>query len=283
MTVLVFGKTGQVAMELAALGGVTCLGREEADLGTPEACVAAIEHARPDAVINAAAYTAVDKAEEDEATALRVNGTAPTAMAQCCARLGIPFVHLSTDYVFDGAGAAPFAPDHHPAPLNAYGRTKLAGEQGVRASGATYAVLRTSWVFSAAGNNFVKTMLRLSGTRDALSVVGDQFGGPTPARAIARASMAIAAQLRANPSKAGTYHFAGAPDISWAGFARAIFAQAGRATSVTPIPSAAYPTAAVRPANSRMDCRAVTRVFGISRPDWGAELGAVLKELEVAS
>lgn len=279
---LIFGKTGQVATELQALlPEAVFLGRETADLADPVACAAQIAALRPRAVINAAAWTAVDKAETEEPAATVVNGAAPAAMARACADLGIPFVHISTDYVFDGRGETAFAPDHPTAPLGAYGRSKLAGEEGVRAAGGVYAILRTSWVFSAHGANFVKTMLRLSETRETLSVVADQIGGPTPARAIAEACVAIAAQLGADPAKSGTYHFSGTPDASWADFAREIFAQAGRGTQVTDIPSAAYPTPAKRPENSRMDCSLTETVFGIARPDWKTELGMVLNELGV--
>jgi len=279
--ILVFGSTGQVATELRRLAPeATFLGRDKADLTDPEACAAAIRAHAPSAVINAAAWTAVDKAEEEEATATVVNGTAPGAMARTCADLGIPFVHISTDYVFEGGGTAPWSPTDPTGPLGAYGRSKLVGEQAIQAAGGTWAILRTSWVFSAHGNNFVKTMLRLSETRDALNVVGDQIGGPTPAHDIAMACLSIAEQLREDPTKTGLHHFSGAPDVSWADFARAIFEAAGRTVAVTDIPSSAYPTPAVRPANSRMDCTSLETVFGISRPDWRLALAAVLKELK---
>ena len=279
--ILVFGSTGQVATELRRLAPeATFLGRDKADLTDPEACAAAIRAHAPSAVINAAAWTAVDKAEEEEATATVVNGTAPGAMARVCADLGIPFVHISTDYVFEGGGTAAWAPTDPTGPLGAYGRSKLAGEQAIQAAGGTWAILRTSWVFSAHGNNFVKTMLRLSETRDALNVVGDQIGGPTPARDIAGACLSIVDKLREDPTKTGLHHFSGAPDVSWADFARAIFDMAGRTVAVTDIPSSAYPTPAVRPANSRMDCSALETVFGISRPDWRLALAAVIKELK---
>ena len=279
--ILVFGQTGQVAKELQTLAPEAMfLGREDADLCNPEACGEVIRRNRPNVVINAAAYTAVDNAEVDEATALLVNGASPTAMAVACADLGIPLVHISTDYVFDGSGTTPWETMAATAPIGAYGRTKLAGEDGVRASGAIHAILRTSWVFSAHGANFVKTMLRLSETRDALTVVADQIGGPTPARAIAEACLKIAKMLQTNASSSGTYHFCGAPDVSWAEFTREIFAQAGRTVTVTDIPSSAYPTPAKRPANSRLDCSGF-KAFDLAQPDWRAHLTTVLKELEV--
>jgi dTDP-4-dehydrorhamnose reductase len=231
-------------------------------------------------VINAAAWTAVDKAEAEEAAALSVNGAAPGAMARACAALGLAFVHISTDYVFDGSGTQPWQSHDPVAPLGAYGRSKLAGEQAVTAAGGVSAILRTSWVFSAHGANFVKTMLRLGATRDQLNVVGDQIGGPTPAADIASACLIIAGALTADPAKSGIYHFSGGPDVSWADFAREIFAQAGLTVAVEDIPSAAYPTPAARPGNSRMDCATTEQVFAIRRPDWRAGLAAVLQDLE---
>jgi len=278
--ILVFGKTGQVATELQRLGDVVALGRDQADLANPAACADAIRTHAPRAVINAAAYTAVDRAEEEKALATTINGDGPTAMARACAELGIPLIHISTDYVFAGTGDAPWQPDDPTAPQNAYGRSKLTGEIGIRDSGAVHAILRTSWVVSAHGANFVKTMLRLSDTRDALTVVADQIGGPTPARDIAAACLQIAEQLIADPSKSGTYHYSGAPDVSWADFARAIFDQARRAVTVTPIPTTDYPTPAKRPLNSRMDCGATQQVFGIARPNWRNGLNMILQELE---
>jgi len=279
--ILVFGKTGQVATELQRLGDVVALGRDQADLANPAACADAIRIHAPRAVINAAAYTAVDRAEGEEAMARLINGDAPTAMARACAELGTPLIHISTDYVFDGTGDTPWGPNDPTAPQNAYGRSKLAGEIGIRDSGAVHVILRTSWVVSAHGANFVKTMLRLSETRDALTVVADQIGGPTPARDIAAACLQIADQLIADPSKSGTYHYGGALDVSWADFATAIFEQAGKAVTVTPIPTTDYPMPAKRPLNSRMDCGATQRAFGIQRPDWRERLNMILQELEV--
>ena len=201
-------------------------------------------------------------------------------MAQACADLNIPMVQISTDYVFNGAGDAPFAPADPTAPLGVYGWTKLAGEQGVIASGAPYAILRTSWVFSAHGANFVKTMLRLGAERDALSIVADQIGGPTCARDIAGAVLEIARQLKDDPSKSGTYHFSGGPDVSWANFAREIFKQSGITCDVSDIPSSAYPTPARRPMNSRLDCSKLATVFDINRPDWRVGLAQILSDLK---
>lgn len=279
MTILVFGKTGQVATELQAQAEVLALGRDRADLADPDACARAIREIMPRTVINAAAYTAVDRAEDEEPLATLINAAAPGAMAAACADLGIPLVHISTDYVFSGAGTAPFAPDNARGPLGAYGRSKLAGEEAVRASGAVHAILRTSWVFSAHGQNFLKTMLRLSETRDSLRVVDDQIGGPTPASAIAAACLKITDTLIADPSKSGTYHFSGAPDVSWCNFAAEIFRQANRPVALTGIPSAEYPLPAARPQNSRLDCSATVAAFGIPRPDWRDHVGQILTQM----
>lgn len=276
MSVLVFGKTGQVARELERLApGFQFLGRDRADLSDPAGCAAAIEAAQPSAVINAAAYTAVDRAEEEEALAHTINAEAPAAMAEICARLGIPLIHISTDYVFGGSGKKPWKPDDTPGPVSAYGRTKLAGEEAIRASGARHAILRTSWVFSAHGKNFVKAMLRLSESRDALSIVSDQIGGPTPANGIAEACITLARDVKTS----GTYHYSGSPDVSWADFAREIFAQTGRRVTVSDIPTREYPTPASRPQNSRLDCSTLLTDFGIDRPDWKNELNSILKEV----
>lgn len=279
MTIVIFGKTGQVAQELQRLGHVIALGRDDVDLTWPEACAAAIIARTPSVVINAAAYTAVDQAETDEATATLVNGEAPAAMARACAQLGVPFIHISTDYVFDGAGKTPWPTDAVTAPIGAYGRSKLLGEQKVQALGGRYAILRTSWVVSAHGKNFVKTMLRLGAERDKLTIVADQIGGPTTARDIANACLAVAAQLATDPGKSGTYHFSGAPDVSWADFAREIFRQAGMSCIVEDIPSSAFPTPAKRPQNSRLDNKSFETTFGIARPDWRIGLAQILADL----
>lgn len=281
--VLVFGQTGQVARELARRMPLSVsaefIGRGQADLADPAACAAAIAACDADVVINAAAWTAVDKAETEEAAARVVNGDAPGAMARACAVRGLPFLHISTDYVFDGTGDQPFGVDHPVAPLGAYGRTKLAGEQAVQAAGGVHLILRTSWVVSAHGSNFVKTMLRLGAERDSLNVVADQIGGPTPAADIADALYVMAAGLRAG-KPGGVQHFAGAPDCSWADFARAIMARAGLACAVHDIPSSAYPTPAKRPLNSRLDCSGLA-AYGIAWPEWRNGLDKILQELAV--
>lgn len=282
MKILMFGATGQVAREVLANPGshaVTALSRDQADLADPAACARVVAASDADAVLNAAAYTAVDRAEQEPDLAQRINAESPGAMARAAAARGLPFLHVSTDYVFDGAGVRPWQPKDATAPLGVYGASKLAGERAVRAASGPHAILRTSWVFSAHGTNFVKTMLRLSESRDALQVVDDQTGGPTPARAIALALLTMAEALARDPGKSGTFHFSGAPDVTWAGFAREIFARAGRQVTVTGIPTSAWPTPARRPANSRLDCSGLAASFGIARPDWRQGLDRVLTEL----
>ncbi|MDB2683572.1 dTDP-4-dehydrorhamnose reductase [Alphaproteobacteria bacterium] len=279
--ILVFGQTGQVAKELQSIAVVKALGRKDSDLADPQACVRSIRHHKPKCVINAAAYTSVDKAEEEETLATIINGDAPTAMARVCAELGIPFVHISTDYVFPGTGKMPWCPNDQTKPQNVYGRSKLAAEVGIQASGATYAILRTSWVISAHGANFVKTMLSLSQKKDELNIVSDQIGGPTPAQDIAVACLQIAEQLIQEPSKAGIYHFSGLPNISWASFAIEIFEKAQKSVNITPILTTNYPTPAARPLNSRMDCSTTQKTFGIKRPYWRKGLGKILKDLGI--
>lgn len=278
--ILVFGKTGQVASELQAFKNVNALGRDQADLSDPQSCADAIRFFNPKAVINAAAYTAVDRAESEESLAHVINGEAPGAMAKACAEMNIPLVHISTDYVFDGSGIKPWHVSDRPNPQNAYGNSKLQGELAIEASGGVYAILRTSWVFSAQGNNFVKTMLNLSKTRDSLTVVNDQIGGPTCARNIAYTCISIAKQLIEEPCKTGIYHYSGQPNISWYQFAKAIFEQTGHQMTVIPISTSGYPKAALRPSNSRLNCDAIHDVFGISQPYWRDGLENILEELE---
>lgn len=278
--ILVFGKTGQLATALARDPDTTCLGRDVADLTDPTACAQIIADTDATAIINAAAFTNVDGAESDPDTAHLVNAAAPAAMAQAAAKRGIPFVHVSTDYVFDGTGSAPWAETDTPAPATVYGQSKLAGEDAIRAAGGVYAILRTAWVFSGTGQNFLKTMLRLSGTHAALRVVNDQHGGPTPADDLAMACLSVARNLTDanNATNSGTYHYAGAPATNWADFASEIFAQAGKDTTVTGIPSADYPTPAPRPLNSTLDCRAIKAAFNIDQPDWRAGITTILKD-----
>ncbi len=279
MKVLVFGKTGQLARELAQFDHVTCIGREEVDLRDAPLCAQIILEGDWLAVINAAAYTAVDKAEEEEALAFEVNAVAPEAMAKACAEKNIPFVYVSTDYVFDGSGEEPWKPEDQVAPQNAYGRSKLAGERAVLEAGGVYGILRTSWVFSSHGHNFVKTMLRLGAEKDELAIVGDQIGGPTAARDIAHATMQMQAVLSSSPEKSGIYHFSGQPCTSWAGFAREIFLQAKIDCVVNEIPTSKFPTPAKRPLNSRLSCESLNSEFGIEAPDWRISLSYVLGEL----
>ncbi len=286
MRVLVLGRSGQVATELtrlAAARGIALrsLDRAALDLSQPQAVRRALPGLLGDAqvLINATAWTAVDAAETDEPAAARVNAEAPGEMARVAAAAGLPFLHVSTDYVFDGSGTAAWTPDDTPAPLSAYGRSKLAGETAVREAGGVHAILRTSWVFSAQGGNFVKTMLRLGRDRAALNVVADQIGGPTPAAAIAAALLDMALALHQGRGAGGTYHFAGGPDTSWAGFAREIFARAGLPVRVDEIAGADWPTPAPRPGNSRLDCTTLEQEFGIARPDWRDGLDQVLAEL----
>ena len=278
---LVFGRSGQVATELGRLApDARFLGRDVADLTDAAACAALIRDSGCAAVINAAAHTAVDRAESEPDLARAINAAAPAAMAAACAALGVPFVHISTDYVFDGSSDRPRVETDPTGPLGVYGATKLAGEQGIAAAGGQWAVLRTSWVFSAHGANFVKTMLRLGAEREELRVVADQHGGPTPAADIAAACLTMVRAMQADASRGGIYHFSGAPDTTWAGFAREIMAQAGLACRIADIASSDYPTPARRPANSRLDCAAIGRDFGIARPDWRAGLAKVLLELK---
>lgn len=280
MSVLVFGKSGQVAHALSKHEGVICYGRADADFTDPGQCVALLQSNTPSLIINAAAYTAVDQAEDEEDLATQINATTPGLIAAYAAANNIPFVHLSTDYVFDGRGDQPFAPDHPLNPLGAYGRTKALGEQQIARAGGAYAIVRTSWVFSATGSNFVKTMLRLAEIRDSLTIVGDQIGGPTAATSIAAMTLKVGAELSKDPDLTGTYHFAGDPVVSWADFARAIFSAADLPVEVTDIPSTDYPTRAVRPHNSRLDGTSLKTHFDIEPADWRHDLADVIDDLK---
>jgi dTDP-4-dehydrorhamnose reductase len=282
MKILVYGKSGQLGLELQRRAGDVVLDVRdefEADFTNPDACAAMAAQTDADAIIIAAAYTAVDKAESDEDLALAVNGTTPGAIARAAAARGLPVVLVSTDYVFDGSGEQPFSIDAPTGPLGAYGRTKLVGETAVRDAGGPYAILRTSWVVSSHGHNFVKTMLRLGAERDRLTIVADQVGGPTPAAALADACLTVADRLVRDASVTGTYHVTGGPDVSWADFAREIFRQSGTQCEVADIPTRDYPTPARRPLNSRLDNSMTQTVFGLPRPDWRAGLTDILKDL----
>ena len=277
-----FGRTGQIAAEVLRRAGeveVEALDRAAADLANPAACAARVHATDADIILNAAAYTAVDKAEADEASAAIVNGETPTAIAHAAAARDVPFLHVSTDYVFDGSGETPWKEQDRPAPLGAYGWTKLAGETGVTAAGGPHAILRTSWVFSAHGGNFVKTMLRLGAEKDALTIVDDQIGGPTAASDIADALLTMARAFHAGKGVSGVYHFAGRPAVSWRQFAETIFDAAGLSVDVTPIPTSDYPTPAQRPLNSRLDCARIAADYGVEQPDWRINLKQVIGEL----
>lgn len=283
MKLAVFGKTGQVATELARRTpegvSVSTLGRDVVDFSNPDQVADAVRSLNADAVINAVAYTAVDKAEDETELAATVNGASVAHLAEACAERGLPMVHISTDYVFPGTGDTPWMPGDETGPQGMYGQSKLMGEAAIRTIGANnQVILRTSWVFSAHGNNFVKTMLKFGAERPELRVVDDQIGGPTPAADIADACTTIARAL-VDGQSGGTHHFSGAPDVSWADFASEIMVQADLPAKVTPIPSSEYPTKSARPLNSRMDCSSLRQAFSIDRPDWRQGLTDVLKEL----
>ncbi|MFD0726104.1 dTDP-4-dehydrorhamnose reductase [Lysobacter brunescens] len=289
MRILLFGANGQVGHELrrslARQGEIVATTRsgrledgsacEIADFDAPEALPALVERIAPSLVVNAAAYTAVDKAESDRDAAFRANAEAPSRIAEACARRGIPLVHYSTDYVFDGTGTRPYREDDPTAPLGVYGESKLAGEQGIRASGASHMILRTAWVYAPHGKNFLRTMLRLGAERDTLGVVADQIGTPTSAGLIADVTAEVTARLLSQTgTPSGTWHLTASDETSWHGFAEAIFAGAvvrgllPRAPQVNAIATADYPTPARRPAYSRLDTSRLQVDFGVELPDW---------------
>ena len=292
MRVLLIGRSGQVGWELqralASLGGLVALDRAGMDLADPDSIHRAIADARPEVIVNAAAYTAVDKAESEPDLAMRINGVAPGIIAEEAARIGALLVHYSTDYVFNGAKDAPYREDDPPAPLNVYGRTKLAGEEAVRAAGGPHLIFRTSWVYSSRGSNFLPTMLRLARERSELRIVSDQVGAPTWARGIAELT---ARALGAGPGlareRSGVYHLTAGGTVSWFGFAQAIFEQASarsaefKAPAVIPIRSSQFPTPARRPANSRLDTARLTAAFGLTPPSWQQMLGQCMSEVQV--
>lgn len=288
--VLVAGRSGQVARELvrtvpAGQFEVIALGRPDLDICDAEAVRAAVDAHSPGLIINAAAYTAVDQAETDEAAAFALNADAPGVLAAEAARMSLPIIHLSTDYVFNGTKGAPYHEADPVAPLGAYGRSKLAGEQKVAAANPRHVILRTAWVYSAFGKNFAKTMLRLAETRDEVGVVHDQRGNPTAAADIAASVWQVAAKLLEIPdaSLAGTYHMTASGEATWAEFAEAIFAfseeAGGPVARVRRITSAEYPTPVTRPADSRLDSGRLAAALGVSLPDWQASARACVNEL----
>ncbi len=284
MRVVVVGRSGQLATELVRLAApsrvtLEAFGRDRFDQSNIAEIAANLGALRPDAVINAAGFTAVDAAETQADAAFALNRDGPAALARACADLGAPLVHLSTDYVFDGAKDGPYVEGDSKAPLNIYGRSKSEGEDAVLASGARAVVLRTSWVFASHGANFVRTMLRLSETRDEISVVADQRGRPTWARDLAQCCLGLAIRARDGDERVlGLLHFAGADDATWADFAEAIFAGAGKATRVKRISTADYPTPARRPLNSRLDTAKI-RALGFEPRSWRDALLLCLSEL----
>ncbi len=288
MKLLVLGANGQVGFELrrAALPAgmtMTALDRAGLDIARREDVFAAVARERPDLVINAAAYTAVDRAETETEAAFAANAAAPGHIAAACAGAGIPLLHLSTDYVFDGSKPEPYREDDPVDPLGVYGKSKEAGERAVRAALARHVILRTAWVYGVHGNNFVKTILRLAAERPELRVVADQHGAPTAAADIAAALVAIAGRIGAGRGDWGTFHFTGAGATTWHGFAEAIVALAaphtGKRPPVAAIATADYPTPARRPANSVLDCSRIAAAYGIVARPWRTALAEVVAEL----
>lgn len=296
MSILLFGADGQVGFELhrslSALGPVQACTRSgqlsrglpgtRADFVEPGQAAALVRSVRPQVVVNAVAYTAVDKAEDERDLAQRINAEAVAEIAAACAEIGSALVHYSTDYVFSGRGNRPWREDDPVAPLSAYGRSKLAGEQAIRTSGCQHLIFRTAWVYGARGQNFLRTMLRLAGERDELRVVDDQIGSPTSARWLADIT---AHALQVRPDACGTWHAVSDGACSWNAFAEAIFADAlalgliAQAPRVVGIPTAEYPTRATRPAYSRLDNARLRADFGSNAPDWRDALRLVLGEL----
>jgi dTDP-4-dehydrorhamnose reductase len=290
MRLLLLGGTGQVGREFQSLAfpkgtDVVAPARADRDLTDPRAITELIAAYSWDAVINVAGYTNVDRAESDQSTAFAVNADAPAHLAAETERHAIPLIHISTDYVFDGRKNAPYVETDVPAPLNAYGASKLAGERAVATNNPRHVILRTAWVFSSHGHNFVKTILRLAAERERLTIVDDQRGCPTSARDIAIACRHIALLCAAQPAEApyGLYHYTGGGEASWYEFARAIVDLAARALArspqIVPIKTIDFPTAAVRPVDTRLDCTAIDRAFGISQRPWRQALKEVLQEI----
>ena len=291
MRILLFGKDGQLGWELqrslAPLGALHALGRDAADFAAPESLAAPLRALRPDVIVNAAAYTAVDKAESEPDLARRVNAEAPAVLAREAAALGAWLVHYSTDYVFDGSGSAPRDEDAPTGPRNVYGRTKLDAEDAIRASGARHLVLRTSWVYGRRGGNFARTMLRLAAERDRLAVIDDQIGAPTGAELIADVTAHAIRAVVAGTAPGGTYHLVASGETSWHGYACRVI-EAARAAgkpvkvareAIAAVPSSAFPTPAERPKNSRLDPRRLERAFDLALPPWQAGVDRLLADI----
>ena len=286
MKILITGRNGQLAQalqqRLAGLGQVHVLGREQLDLAEPERIRQVVRELSPDLLVNAAAYTAVDQAENEPALAFAINATTPGVLAEEAARLGVPLLHYSTDYVFDGSKATPYTEDDAPNPLSVYGRSKLAGEQAIHAVGGAHLTLRTSWVYSLHGRNFLLTMQRLLQEKPQLRVVADQIGAPTWAGSLAASTLALIQRWQAGQAGAwGTYHMTAQGQTSWFGFAQAIGehlkAQGRPCAQLLPIPSSEYPTPAQRPLNSRLDCSRLRQQWQVEQPDWRQALIECLK------
>ena len=288
---LVFGAAGQVGQELLALAaarGIPVVGatRADADITDADAVAALLAERRPRLIVNAAAYTAVDRAESEPDKAEAANTHGPDVLARAADAAGVALLHLSTDYVFDGGKAEAYTEDDPMAPLGVYGRTKAAGEAAVRAATRRHVILRTAWVYGAYGQNFLKTMLRLAGERDELRVVADQVGCPTATADIAEAVLAVDAALRSGQQRFGTYHFAGTGETSWHGFAEAIVAAQSaytrRRPRVEPIATADYPTPARRPANSRLESERFAEAYGYRAKPWRERVAEVVERLASA-
>ncbi|MBX3606809.1 MAG: dTDP-4-dehydrorhamnose reductase [Piscinibacter sp.] len=291
MKVLLLGRNGQVGWELqrslAVLGDVVAWGRDQADLASPAALAEAVRKAAPDVIVNAAAYTAVDRAESEPELARTINAEAPAALAREAARRGAWLLHYSTDYVFDGSGHLPWTEEAPTGPLGVYGRTKLEGEAAIRASGCQLLILRTSWVYGTRGGNFARTMLRLAQERDRLKVVNDQFGVPTGADLLADLSAHLLRSVQSRPELGGTYHAAPAGETNWHAYARHVIGFARSAgvpikvadDAIEAVPTEGFPTAATRPRNSRLDTRKLRDTFGLALPGWQAGVDRMLAEV----
>ena len=287
MRILINGQHSQVSRELqhrlGAVGELIVLGRDQLDLTQPEQIRRQVQTVRPDLIINAAAHTAVDQAESEPQTAFAINAVAPGILAEEARALDIPLIHYSTDYVFDGTKVGAYNEDDAPNPLGVYGRSKLAGEQAIRDVQGKYLILRTSWVYSNHGRNFLLTMQRLLQEKTELRVVADQIGAPTWAGTIADSTLALIERWQAGMAGSwGTFHLTAQGQTSWFGFAQAIgeaLQQQGKpCASVLPIPTSDYPTPATRPFNSRLDCSRLQREWGVSQPDWQTALCACLRQ-----